>query len=300
MNMQKQLGNALAAHRMWKDRLKRAIDTGATEFQPSIIKMDDQCDFGKWLHHEIPQEMRQTEIYQTVVQIHADFHRQTAAILEMALAGRQTEAEKAMGLGSEWAKVSSGMVSELLSWRFDNSNQEVDHKALSTDKIKTLLTERARALVKSTEVQTGEMMQLVVFSLANESYGIATELVEEVQSLRDLTPVPCTPDFVVGVINIRGSIYSVIDIRGFFGVAKKEMTDATKVILVNAAGLEVGILADNVSGATSVPVTEIKPPLAAQTVAKDEYIHGVTRNMLIILNLEALLSDDRLIVHEEI
>jgi purine-binding chemotaxis protein CheW len=178
--------------------------------------------------------------------------------------------------------------------------QESDPKTLSTDKMKMILAERARALVKSTEVQTGEMMQLVVFSLANENYGIATEFVNEVQPLRDVTPVPCTPEFVVGVINVRGSIYSVIDIRSFFGVPKQGSTDATKVILVNTAGLEVGILADNVSGATSVPVSEIKPPLAAQTVAKDEYIHGVTRDMLIILNLEALLNDDRIIVHEEI
>jgi purine-binding chemotaxis protein CheW len=144
------------------------------------------------------------------------------------------------------------------------------------------------------------MMQVVVFSLANETYGIATEFVKEVQPLRDVTPVPCTPDFVFGVINIRGSIYSVIDIRSFFGVPKKEITNLTKVILVDAVGLEVGILADDVSGATSVLVSEIKPPLAAQAAAKDEYIQGVTRNMLIILNLEALLRDDRIIVHQEV
>ena len=300
MNMHKQLSNALAAHRKWKDRLKQAMSTGASEFQPSVVKKDDQCDFGKWLHHEVPVEIRQTETYQTVLQLHANFHLLAAQALEMALQGRKSEAGKAIDPGSEWAKTSSALTSELLSWQFDDSSQESDSKAGSSDKIKATLAERARVLVKSTEVQTGEMMQLVVFALANESYGIATEFVAEVQTLRDLTPVPCTPDFVVGVVNIRGSIYSVIDIRGFFGVPKKEITDATKVILVNAAGLEVGILADNVSGATSVPVSEIKPPLAAQTVAKDEYIHGVTRNMLIILNVEALLSDDRIIVREEI
>ena len=118
--------------------------------------------------------------------------------------------------------------------------------------------------------------------------------------MRDVTPVPCTPDFCVGVINIRGSIYPVIDIRGFFGVPKREITASTKVILVEAAGLELGILADDVSGAASVPVSEIKPPLAAQSAAKDEYILGVTRKMLIILNLEALLRDDRIIIHQEV
>lgn len=168
------------------------------------------------------------------------------------------------------------------------------------DKIKSILEARRRALLNSTDMQTGETMQVVVFSLANETYGIATEFAKEVQPLRDVTPVPCTPDFCVGVINIRGSIYPVIDIRSFFGVPKKEVTALTKVILVDAAGLTVGILADEVSGAASVPITDIKPPLAAQSSAKEEYILGVTQKMLIILNLEALLRDDRIIIRQEV
>ena len=182
----------------------------------------------------------------------------------------------------------------------DAPAQSSVQKAASSDKIKAVLAERARALVKSTEAQTGETMQVVAFSLANETYGIATEFVKEVQPLRNVTPVPCTPDFVVGVVNVRGSIYSVMDIRNFFGAPKKEITDLTKVILVDAAGLEVGIVADDVSGATSIAVSEIKPPLAAQSAAKDEFIQGVTPKMLIILNLEALLRDSRIIVHQEV
>ncbi len=182
----------------------------------------------------------------------------------------------------------------------DASAQSSVQKAASSDKIKAVLAERARALLKSTEAQTGETMQVVAFSLANETYGIATEFVKEVQPLRNVTPVPCTPDFVVGVVNVRGSIYSVMDIRNFFGAPKKEITDLTKVILVDAAGLEVGIVADDVSGATSIAVSEIKPPLAAQSAAKDEFIQGVTPKMLIILNLEALLRDSRIIVRQEV
>jgi purine-binding chemotaxis protein CheW len=172
--------------------------------------------------------------------------------------------------------------------------------AVPRDRIKSILETRRRALLSSTETQAGETMQVVVFSLANETYGIATEFAKEVQPLRDVTPVPCTPDFCIGVINIRGSIYPVIDIRGFFGVPKKEITASTKVILVEAAGLEVGILADDVSGAASVPISEIKPPLAAQSAAKEEYILGVTQKMLIILNLEMLLRDDRIIIRQEV
>ncbi len=189
---------------------------------------------------------------------------------------------------------------EQVRTRLNAQTQTSGEKITSAEKVQAILEERARALAKSTQVQTGESMQLVVFTLADEMYGIATEYVHEVQPLRDVTPVPCTPDFVVGVINIRGSIYSVVDIRGFFGVAKKDMTEATKVILVNAAGLEVGILADDVRGATSILLDQIKPGLAAQAAVKEEYIQGVTKDMLIILNLEALLRDERIVVREEV
>ncbi len=173
-------------------------------------------------------------------------------------------------------------------------------KGVSTEKVQAILEKRAQALARATEVETGETMQFVVFSLANETYGIPTNYVKEVQPLRDVSPVPCTPDFVVGIINIRGSIYSVVDIRQFLGVPKQEVTDLTKVILVDAAGLEVGVLADDVSGSMSIAMAEIKPSLATTASIKEEYIQGVTKDMLIILNLDTLMRDERVVVHEEV
>jgi purine-binding chemotaxis protein CheW len=199
-------------------------------------------------------------------------------------------------------KVKKGRVdwNEVRQKLADSQQQAATEKAVSPDKMKSILEARSRALSQSTEIQAGESMQLVVFSLANETYGLATDYVREVQPLHQVSPVPCTPDLVVGVINIRGSIYSVIDIRSFFGVEQKEITELTKVILVNAAGLEVGILADDVKGATSIPLAEIKSALDAQSGIKDEYVQGVTKDMLIILNLEALLRDERIIVRQEV
>jgi len=173
-------------------------------------------------------------------------------------------------------------------------------KGVSRQKMQAILEKRAQALARVHEVETGDSMQLVVFSLADETYGIPTEYVREVQPLRDVSPVPCTPGFVVGIINIRGSIYSVVDIRQFLGVPEQEVTDSTKVILVDAAGLEAGILADDVSGSMSVPLAEIRPPLATAASIKEEYVQGVTKGMLIILNLDTLMRDERVVVHEEV
>ena len=181
-----------------------------------------------------------------------------------------------------------------------NIQSPTGERIISAEKMQAILEERARALARVTDVETDEGRQLVVFSLANETYGVPTNYVREVQPLRDISPVPCTPSFVVGVINIRGSIYSVVDIREFFGVPQQEFTALTKVILVNAGGLEVGILADDVLGETSVPLDEIKPPLATRGGVKEEYVQGVTKDMLIILNLDALMRDERIIIHEEV
>ena len=190
---------------------------------------------------------------------------------------------------------------EAIRQRLDESQKrESQVSVLSEEKIKAILAARAKALSQSAEAETTASLSLVVFSLADETYGIATEFVREVQPLREVTPVPCTPDFVVGVINIRGSIYSVIDIRGFFGVPKKEITETTKVLLVNAAGMTLGILADDVAGAASVPLVEIKPALAGGTISHEEYVYGVTKDMLIILDLQLLLRDERIIIREEI
>ncbi|MBI5654005.1 MAG: chemotaxis protein CheW [Chloroflexi bacterium] len=194
----------------------------------------------------------------------------------------------------DWAQVRQRLA--------DAQAQTTGEKQMPSEKMKTILAERAKQLTRATATPTGESerVQLVVFQLANEKYGIPTDYVREVQPMRAVTPVPCTPDFIVGVINIRGSIYSVIDIRSFFGVENRAVTDATKVIRVNAVGLEIGILADDVTGATSVLLSAVKPPLATQGAAKDEFIQGVTKDMLIILNFEALLRDERIIVHEEV
>lgn len=191
-----------------------------------------------------------------------------------------------------WAPGQSGM------WADDDVDPDAE---LTPERIQEILHERARVLARSAELESSEMRQIVVFSLADESYGIPTDCVKEVQSLTNLSPVPCTPVFVVGVINVRGAIYSVIDIRKFFGLADRQRTDRTKVILVYAGDLGiVGILADDVKGATNVPTDAIRNSLATQTGVKEEYIEGVTQDMLIILNLDAVFSDERIVVDEEI
>ena len=163
-----------------------------------------------------------------------------------------------------------------------------------------ILRQRAQALARVPQEETDPGLQLVVFSLGAETYGVPTENVRAVYPLKRVYPVPCTPSFVVGVIDIRGQIYSVIDIHGLFGETRRVGVKLAKVIMVRVNDFEVGVLVDGVRGALSVPPHSIKPPLAAQSALTEEYIRGVTEDMVTILHLEALLQDERIVVQEDV
>jgi len=297
----KQIKDGLISHRKWKDRAKAAIETGKSEYTVDFVRRDDTGELGKWLYQTISPEDKASPHYLPVKEIHAKFHIELAKVFDLALKGQKEKATRALGLGSDFARVSMEFDSALIAWYIECVETESAHEdSQDQSKQKGILEARARALTKVAETQTGETMSLVVFSLANETYGVAADCVREIQPLGEVTPVPCTPEFVVGLVNVRGSIYSVIDIRSFFGVPKKQITNSTKVLLAKSGGLEVGILADDVAEAKSLPLSDIKPPILGQEISKDGYVYGVTKDMLTVLNLDTLLRDERIIVRDAV
>lgn len=89
---------------------------------------------------------------------------------------------------------------------------------------------------------------MVEFLLAHEKYGIEPDYLREIFPLKTLTPIPCTPPFVLGVTNLRGEVLSVIDLKKFFELPDKGLTDFTKVIVLESETMAFGILADSVTG----------------------------------------------------
>jgi len=171
------------------------------------------------------------------------------------------------------------------------------------------LERRARALARlPTEVEAkSETLHLVTFSLGEERYGVEITLVEGIQPLQSQTwaHVPCTPGFIVGAVNIRGRIYSVMDVGRFLGLPPRPLSETAHVLLVRngsqgATGeMELGILADDLPQVANIPLTEVQPPSATISNQAQKYVQGVTADMLIILHLERLLSDPAIIVDEE-
>jgi len=169
-------------------------------------------------------------------------------------------------------------------------------------KKQAVLKARAKSLAQENKVMEGaeQHLEVVEFLLAYEKYGIESSYVREIYPLKDLTPLPCTPAFVLGLINVRGQILSVIDIKKFFDLPDKGLTDLNKVIIVHTAKMELGLLADAILGISLIPLTEIQPSLPTLTGIRAEYFRGVTKERLVVLDAKNLLLDKKIIVHEEV
>jgi purine-binding chemotaxis protein CheW len=164
-----------------------------------------------------------------------------------------------------------------------------------------VLKTRAKALAQEPEEKevAEPHLEVVEFLLAYECYGIETRWIREVYPLKDLTPLPGTPPFVLGITNVRGQILSVIDFKRFFDLPDKGLTDLNKLIIVHSDQLELGILADAILGVRSIPLREIQPSLPTLTGIRAEYLQGVTKERLVIPDMEKILSDKRVLRHEQ-
>lgn len=168
------------------------------------------------------------------------------------------------------------------------------------DEKRGILRKRARELARQPlrEV-TGGALDCLEFRLTYETYAIEMRWIAETYPLKELTPLPCTPPFVAGIINVRGRILSVIDIRKFFDLPEKGLTDLNKVIIMQNEDMEFGILADEILGTRTIQLSEVQPSLPTLTGIREEYLKGVTRKRTAILDGARLLADRSLIVHEE-
>src|SRR5205823_3539980 len=124
----------------------------------------------------------------------------------------------------------------------------------------------------------------------------------EVCVLKDLTPVPCTPAFVLGVINLRGEIHTVIDLKKFFDLPDAGITELNKVLLIEGDGMWLGILADAICGVRTLALEALQPALPTLTDVRADYLRGVTSEQLVVLDAKKIVSDPRILVdaHEDV
>lgn len=139
---------------------------------------------------------------------------------------------------------------------------------------------------------TQQELQLVIFSLAKEEYGLPITKVQEINRLVPITKLPQTPPFMEGVINLRGRIIPVVDLRKRFSLQITEHTDDTRIIIVEVNGQTVGITVDAVTEVVRLPVSNVEP--APPSFMLDaQYIKGVGKldnRMLILLEIDKILT----------
>jgi len=172
---------------------------------------------------------------------------------------------------------------------------------LSPEVKRSIFKERADA-IRTEKVKINEAkdyLKIVEFSLASETYGIESEYVREIYPLKYFRTIPGVPSFVLGIINVRGQIVSVIDFKKFFGLPEKGIGELNKVIIIHNEQMEFGILADLIHGANSVPIDKIQTSPFSISQINAGYLKGVTDNNIIILDAEKILGDANIIVHQK-
>lgn len=141
------------------------------------------------------------------------------------------------------------------------------------------------------------LLQWVTFRLDNETYGVNVMQVQEVLRMTEIAPVPGAPDYVLGIINLRGNVVTVIDTRKRFGLEPRDVDDATRIVITEIEQQVIGMLVDAVAEVVDVRMSEIE---TAPNIGNDEssrFIQGVSSRegeLLILVDLSKLLSADEL------
>lgn len=144
---------------------------------------------------------------------------------------------------------------------------------------------------------TVEEIKVIVFRLNDEEYGVEVSQVRSIEKMQNITRVPRTPEFVKGVINLRGVVTPIVNLKTRFNLGEEQYTDATRIIIVAVEDMEVGLIVDAANDVIDIPVNTIEQPPAVVGGIKATYLRGVAKlndRLLIMLNLDKVLSPEEI------
>lgn len=142
-----------------------------------------------------------------------------------------------------------------------------------------------------------EEIKVIVFRLKDEEYGVEVNQVKSIERLDHITRVPRTSHFVKGVINLRGVVTPIVDLRRRFGLEETSYNETTRVIIVAVGEIEVGLIVDSANDVIDIPINAIEPPPEVVGGIEAVYLRGVAkldRRLLILLNLDKVLNTDEI------
>jgi len=196
--------------------------------------------------------------------------------------------------GIDWAAVHCSLKSAGETLAKENS--------YSAKEANAVLKARARELarISHSDDQAAERIDILEFLLSGETYAIEAAFIAETFPLTDFTQLFCTPPFVMGIINVRGRIVSIVDMRRFFDLPITGLSNLNRVIVVTDGKMDFGILADSIIGMKSLALQDLQAALPTLTGIREEFTAGVTADRLVLLDMGKILADRRIVVHEEV
>jgi purine-binding chemotaxis protein CheW len=180
--------------------------------------------------------------------------------------------------------------------------ETVDSGASIDDTEREILKGRARnlAVVPAAAPADGELVRVLRFSMGGETYAVEHGHIREVVPLSRVTPLPCVPSFVRGIINVRGRIVSLLDLKAILGLPDTGISPTSSVIILQSPSIEFGLLADEILGVAAIPLSSIQPSLPTLTEVRAECLKGVTAEGLVLLDARKLLADKNLVIEETV
>ncbi len=171
---------------------------------------------------------------------------------------------------------------------------EVEDQAQTLAVLEKRAKKMARPVVTKNKVMPVEVLK---FRLANQEYAVSMDYIREVILTGEITPVPGTPQYITGICAIRGEIISLVDLREFFKIRGKGLTDLNRVIVMSDGKITFGILADVITGLGMIPEEMLVPVRPGQTPIAKKYLLGAVED-IIVLNAAELLADPAMVIND--
>lgn len=179
--------------------------------------------------------------------------------------------------------------------------KEPEHN-LEQKKAEAVLKERAQLWAKPSpiEIEDKRALEVIVFTIGLETYAVATRCIQEIYPLIHYTPLPCVPSYIIGILNIRGQICSILDLKKLFSLPDNQFTDVNKVVLLHSESMAFGLLVDNLLGMSIVHEQDLQTSLPTITGVREQYLKGITSEGIVVLDADKMLSDSALVVSEQV
>lgn len=156
-----------------------------------------------------------------------------------------------------------------------------------------MATDLQECVYEHNDAESTGTMQLVSFHLADETFGVEITKVREIILMCDITDVPQSPHYVKGLINLRSNVIPVVDLRTLFGLAQRELTSESRIMVMQVGSRTIGIIVDAVDEVLRVSKKDIAPPPPTVAGLGQEYLMGLVRqesSLLILLDIDRVLN----------